>query len=1177
MFAANGSGDGTSSDSASATTAADLVCGRTSAIADAITAAARVATCKKVTAAQLGEITSLDASDESMTSLAGGDLSGLSSLTTLDLSGNAFTSIPSGLFAVPANLENLDLSSALASVPESNLSGLFANLPLTTLDLGSNGWSVLPEGILTGLSNLATLDLGGNTVDPLPVIVTLERVARAEFKAAIPAGAPFAAAVPVTVRGGTLDGTPATVTVGAGQRESTSTRTVTPSDPRTGPVEVTVGTLPAIPSGHSGYVLKASDDLPLTVVSAPATVTIEAETGQVLANAWDYADFTLRRSPVSGSIEVEVEVTESDTFVIGHSLGTNTVTFEDGVATKTLSLGLTRNPSGDGTITATVQAGDDNTVGTPASATVNVVDINPAMDVVFRDDTITVEEGTNLIVHVVGTTEAGVDRPSMDRPIGITVSTRKSEADPDDGDYTTLSDELLFAYEDFTQNADGRWVGTITAEIITYDDTEYEGTEQFSAKLEGTAALPGTITVNGALVPREDFVTLLLTDNEPPPPPTRILTTAIGATVVELQWDDAEIADGDEITGYKIEWSLTGGDPWEVATDLVEFVSTSFDQGMTHHGLNPNTTYFHRLSTTNAHGSGTPSELQSATTNDEVVCARTPQVRDWIVGKVTGTSTCRDITEGQLSRLAGEMDLSNAQITELRPGDFDGLIRVSRLILQGNELTTLPDGVFDEMTALRDIYLSENRLSNLPPNIFRNIVALRVVDINNNQLENLPEAMLAGRDLFQLSASDNPFSTLGSGTFAGASIEFIDLSPGNLTSLPADIFAPLRNSLSLLYAENNNLTDLPDGLLEGLSLSELILYGNPGAPFQIEVTLESDGGNEVRVSVPIGAPTNFDVPVTATNGTIDGTSTKTISVDRGAVASAPIIVERTAGSTAPVSATLGAISVTIPDDHSGYAFALSTQTTFEVMAQASVVSAPTDLTAQPDGPNEIVLAWTAPEDDPTAPITGYRIEVSTDGDTWTVAVTNTASTDTTYMHARRVAGTTYHYRVSAVNVAGAGRGLERCQRDDHGTDRRVRPQPLGSHRDRGRATATDCTLVTCKPARRHHRDRPRERTRPVRSCQATSEACPGSPRSTLGWGLSAVPADLLAGLTSLTSFSAGERVDHDATGRVCSPGAAHLTTVDLAEQPDHGACPNGTLRRTLPGRSSRRDTGPESP
>ena len=657
VFAINSVGNGTASATTSATTAADLVCGRTSAIADAITAAARVTSCKKVTAAQLGEITSLDASDGNMTSLAGGDLSGLSSLTTLDLSGNAFTSIPSGLFAVPANLESLDLSSALASLPQSNLSRLFANLTLTTLDLGSNGWSVLPEGILTGLSNLATLDLSGNTVDPLPVIVTLERVARAKFKAAIPAGAPFAAAVPVTVTGGTLVGTPATVTVAAGARDS-GTRTVTPASTRTGAVEVTVGTLPAIPSGHSGYALEASADLPLTVVSAPATVTIEAETGQVLANAWDFADFTLTRSPVSGSIDVDVAITESDT-VLGGGPKTVTVTFNDGEATTMMErLRLLKTPSGDATITATVQDGTDHTAGDPGTATLDVKHIDPAMDVTITEETVEVEEGQPAVVHIVATASEGVDQPGADNPIVVTVSTRKASADPNTGDYTTVTGtpaEISFERSDFSQNADGRWVARKPQTAQTHDDDEYEDDETFGFLLERSVTLWGTITINAA-GGGTDTATVTITDNEPPPPPTNIATSREGSTEIILLWLDPEIADDDEITGYKLEWSLTGGDPWEVATNVEDYNSPFYHRAVRHHGLTPKTTYFYRLSTINAHGTGAPSALESTTTYDDVtyddaVCARTPQVRDWIVGESDSEQAHAETSfEGQLSR-----------------------------------------------------------------------------------------------------------------------------------------------------------------------------------------------------------------------------------------------------------------------------------------------------------------------------------------------------------------------------------------------------------------------------------------------------------------------------------------------------------------------------------------------
>ena len=562
VTAINGSGNGTPSGSASATTAADLVCGRTSAIADAITAAARVASCAKVTATQLGEITKLDASDGNMTSLASGDFSGLTSVTMLDMSGNAFTSIPSGIFAPLSALTSLDLSDALDGVAESSHSRRFSSLSLTTLKLGSNGWSELPEGILIGLASLATLDLGGNTVDPLPVIVTLERVERAKFKAAIPAGAPFAATVPITVTGGTLDGTPATVTVSAGTRDS-GQRTVTPANPRTGAVTVTVGTLPAKPSGHSGYVLKASEDLPITVVSAPATVTIAAETGQVLANAWDGADFTLTRTPATGTIDVDVALTETDTVMTGGPR-TETVTFEDGEATASLSLILLKVPNGDATITATVQDGTDHTAGTPASADLLVEYIHPALDIVIEDTEITVEEGEKTIMHVVATTAADVDQPSMEVTMGVTVATRKATADNVDGDFAIASDELEFSREEFTQNADGRWVARKTYENQTHDDEEYEGDETYGIIMQRSATLRGTVTINGSVAANQ-LATITITDNEPPPPPTDVTATGTNGATIEVTWNAPTLGSGTKSPGTRSSGRRRGetrGRPW---------------------------------------------------------------------------------------------------------------------------------------------------------------------------------------------------------------------------------------------------------------------------------------------------------------------------------------------------------------------------------------------------------------------------------------------------------------------------------------------------------------------------------------------------------------------------------------------------------------------------------------
>ena len=84
-------------------------------------------------------------------------------------------------------------------------------------------------------------------------------------------------------------------------------------------------------------------------------------------------------------------------------------------------------------------------------------------------------------------------------------------------------------------------------------------------------------------------------------------------------------------------------------------------------------------------------------------------------------------------------------------------------------------------------------------------------------------------------------------------------------------------------------------------------------------------------------------------------------------------------------------------------------------------SAPTNLTASAVSSARINLSWTTPATTGGADITGYRIEVSTDGgNNWADLVADTASTETMYSHKRLSSGTTRHYRVSAINAIGTG-------------------------------------------------------------------------------------------------------------------------------------------------------------
>ena len=80
---------------------------------------------------------------------------------------------------------------------------------------------------------------------------------------------------------------------------------------------------------------------------------------------------------------------------------------------------------------------------------------------------------------------------------------------------------------------------------------------------------------------------------------------------------------------------------------------------------------------------------------------------------------------------------------------------------------------------------------------------------------------------------------------------------------------------------------------------------------------------------------------------------------------------------------------------------------------------PANLVAGADDPNAVNLTWD-PADRGDSDITGYRIEESSDGNDWTELTASTGSAGTTYEHTGRTPNTTYHYRVSAINTAGAG-------------------------------------------------------------------------------------------------------------------------------------------------------------
>jgi predicted phage tail protein len=86
---------------------------------------------------------------------------------------------------------------------------------------------------------------------------------------------------------------------------------------------------------------------------------------------------------------------------------------------------------------------------------------------------------------------------------------------------------------------------------------------------------------------------------------------------------------------------------------------------------------------------------------------------------------------------------------------------------------------------------------------------------------------------------------------------------------------------------------------------------------------------------------------------------------------------------------------------------------------ATVPGAPAGLTATP-GDGQVTLSWTAPASDGGSPVTGYNVYKGTKSGGETGPANGTLVTATGYKVTGLVNGTTYYFRVTAVNRVGEG-------------------------------------------------------------------------------------------------------------------------------------------------------------
>ena len=455
------------------------------------------------------------------------------------------------------------------------------------------------------------------------------------------------------------------------------------------------------------------------------------------------------------------------------------------------------------------------------------------------------------------------------------------------------------------------------------------------------------------------------------------------------------------------------------------------------------------------------------------ICGRTAVVQTFILAEIEGVSACADVTGTHLAAITGSLLLNSESITALAAGDFAGLTSLTNLYLNNNELTALPAGVFAGLTALTELTLFDNVLIALPADVFEPLTSLTSLQLQRNDLATLPAGVFdALTALTDLQLHGNDLTTLPADVFepltALTEQLYLDDNPG-APFAPVAVALPDDGTVS----SAGGTVRLDGSGSDGGPWGEYVTYSwaltNPSSG--VTVTFDDAGSATPVVTIPaLAANTEltFTLTVAGRSGS-DGVTrgTDAARVTATTVPGAPTGLTATASGTTAINLSWSAPASTGGSAITGYKIESSsdggsswsdlvantsnTTTTYahtgltagdtrhyrvsaintngtgvpsnvaNATTGATAPGAPTGLTATASGTTAINLSWSAPASTGGSAITGYNIEVSPNGTSgWTDQVANTGNANTTYAHTGLTAGTTRHYRVSAINANGTG-------------------------------------------------------------------------------------------------------------------------------------------------------------
>ncbi len=202
---------------------------------------------------------------------------------------------------------------------------------------------------------------------------------------------------------------------------------------------------------------------------------------------------------------------------------------------------------------------------------------------------------------------------------------------------------------------------------------------------------------------------------------------------------------------------------------------------------------------------------------------------DWVVATSSSIDSLSGLGDYNWTATpTQDLWLFENQISNIEPGDFDGLTKLTFLGLEFNLLTSIEPDDFRGLTSLEALYLWGNQIANIDPGAFSELTNLTELVLDYNQLTRIEASDFSGlTGLTYLWLGGNQLSSIDAGTFSGlTNLRLLALDDTHLSSIEASDFSGLMN-LETLQLYDNQLSSIEaDDFSELSNLRELLLGGN---------------------------------------------------------------------------------------------------------------------------------------------------------------------------------------------------------------------------------------------------------------------------------------------------------------------------------------------------------------